>query len=117
MSRSPDRTCPRCPQGTARPFGDLRRPALYGAELKAAVRQLARECSVYREPLISRAVVQLVSTLVPFLVLLGLMLWCATRGYWAALLLAVPAAGLLVRLFIFQHDCGHGSFFRLPHRE
>jgi omega-6 fatty acid desaturase (delta-12 desaturase) len=27
-------------------------------------------------------------------------------------LLAVPAAGFLVRLFIIQHDCGHGSFFR-----
>jgi omega-6 fatty acid desaturase (delta-12 desaturase) len=24
----------------------------------------------------------------------------------------IPAAGLLVRIFIFQHDCGHGSFFR-----
>ncbi|MCH8617365.1 fatty acid desaturase [Sphingomonas sp. SM33] len=32
--------------------------------------------------------------------------------YWLSLLLAVPAAGLLVRLFIIQHDCGHGSFFR-----
>jgi acyl-lipid omega-6 desaturase (Delta-12 desaturase) len=28
------------------------------------------------------------------------------------LLLAVPAAGFLVRLFMIQHDCGHGSFFR-----
>ncbi|MEI9901877.1 MAG: fatty acid desaturase [Hyphomicrobium sp.] len=28
------------------------------------------------------------------------------------LLLALPAAGLLVRLFVVQHDCGHGSFFR-----
>jgi len=33
-------------------------------------------------------------------------------GYWATLLLAVPAAGLLVRMFMIQHDCGHGSFFR-----
>ena len=96
------------PAASAPVFGD---PALDGAELKAAVRQLARECSVYREPLISRAVVQLVSTLLPFLLLCGLMLWCAAQGYWLALLLAVPAAGLLVRLFIFQHDCGHGSFF------
>jgi omega-6 fatty acid desaturase (delta-12 desaturase) len=24
----------------------------------------------------------------------------------------VPAAGFLVRLFLIQHDCGHGSFFR-----
>ena len=25
--------------------------------------------------------------------------------------MAVPAAGFLVRLFVIQHDCGHGSFF------
>ena len=34
------------------------------------------------------------------------------NAYWATLLLTLPAAGLLVRLFIFQHDCGHGSFFK-----
>jgi omega-6 fatty acid desaturase (delta-12 desaturase) len=33
-------------------------------------------------------------------------------GYLIGLLLAVPAAGFLVRLFMIQHDCGHGSFFR-----
>jgi omega-6 fatty acid desaturase (delta-12 desaturase) len=31
--------------------------------------------------------------------------------YAIVLLLALPVAGLYVRLFIFQHDCGHGSFF------
>ena len=30
---------------------------------------------------------------------------------WASLLIAVPAAGFLVRLFMIQHDCGHGAFF------
>ncbi len=29
-------------------------------------------------------------------------------GYWLVLLLAVPAAGFLVRLFMIQHDCSHG---------
>jgi len=33
-------------------------------------------------------------------------------SYWVTLLLAIPAALLMVRLFIIQHDCGHGSFFR-----
>ena len=33
-------------------------------------------------------------------------------GYWLALPLAIAAAGFLVRLFLIQHDCGHGSFFR-----
>jgi omega-6 fatty acid desaturase (delta-12 desaturase) len=33
-------------------------------------------------------------------------------GIWLALLLAVPTAGFLVRIFIIQHDCGHGSFMK-----
>jgi omega-6 fatty acid desaturase (delta-12 desaturase) len=33
-------------------------------------------------------------------------------GYWLTLVLAVPTAGLLIRMFLIQHDCGHGSFFR-----
>lgn len=32
-------------------------------------------------------------------------------NYGIVLLLAFPVAGLYVRLFILQHDCGHGSFF------
>jgi omega-6 fatty acid desaturase (delta-12 desaturase) len=31
---------------------------------------------------------------------------------WLALALAVPTGALLLRVFIVQHDCGHGSFFR-----
>lgn len=31
-------------------------------------------------------------------------------GYWLTLLLALPTAGFLVRIFIFFHDCGHNSF-------
>jgi len=33
-------------------------------------------------------------------------------SYWLTLALALPTAGFLVRLFMIQHDCGHGSFFR-----
>jgi len=40
------------------------------------------------------------------------MLLVVEEAYWMALLLAVPAAGLTVRLFIIQHDCGHRSFFK-----
>ncbi len=32
--------------------------------------------------------------------------------YALTLLLAVPTAGFLIRLFMIQHDCGHGSFFK-----
>jgi len=30
---------------------------------------------------------------------------------WLTLALALPTGALLVRVFIIQHDCGHGSFF------
>ncbi len=32
-------------------------------------------------------------------------------SWWLTLLLAVPTAGFLLRVFIIQHDCGHHSFF------
>ena len=33
-------------------------------------------------------------------------------SWWLTVLMAVLAAGLLIRVFIIFHDCGHGSFFR-----
>lgn len=40
------------------------------------------------------------------------MLWSLGIHYGVTLALAVPTSGLLMRLFMIQHDCGHGSFFR-----
>ena len=69
----------------------------------------------YREPSCARSTIELVITAVP-LVILWILMWAALdTGYWIGLLLAVPAAGFLVRLFMIQHDCGHGSFFRRRH--
>lgn len=59
-----------------------------------------------------RSIIQLVTTATPFLALLTVMAWASHDLYWLTLLLAIPTAGLLVRLFIIQHDCGHSSFFR-----
>jgi len=65
----------------------------------------------YRTPSPARAVIELVITAGPFL-LLWFAMWASLNlGYWLSLLLAVPAAGFLVRLFMIQHDCGHGAFF------
>ncbi|MYH49430.1 MAG: fatty acid desaturase, partial [Gammaproteobacteria bacterium] len=54
----------------------------------------------------------LLSSAIPFV-----MLWYATLrslevSYWLTVLLAMPTAGFMMRLFMIQHDCGHGSFFR-----
>ena len=66
----------------------------------------------YAQPDVRRSVAQLLVT-GSALALLWLGMWVSLgHGYWITLLLAVPAAGFLVRLFIIQHDCGHGSLFR-----
>ena len=66
----------------------------------------------YREPSLGRSLAELFVTVVPFVALWLAMLLSLRYSYWLCLLLAVPAAGFLVRLFMIQHDCGHGSFFR-----
>jgi omega-6 fatty acid desaturase (delta-12 desaturase) len=58
-----------------------------------------------------RAVLQLLNTGLPFLLLMATLIHCARTYPWLTLPLAVPTVFLLVRLFIIQHDCGHGSFF------
>jgi acyl-lipid omega-6 desaturase (Delta-12 desaturase) len=74
---------------------------------------LRKLCAQFAAPHVGRAVWQLINTLVPFAALWALMAWSVVGewGYGWTLLLAVPAAGLYVRTFIIQHDCGHGSFF------
>ena len=85
-------------------------PALPAAgAARLAISSLAR----YREPRHSRSIFEIAVTLVPFVALWALA-WAAVHfGYWElSFLPGVPAAAFLVRLFMIQHDCGHGSFFR-----
>jgi omega-6 fatty acid desaturase (delta-12 desaturase) len=67
----------------------------------------------YREPSHWRSIVEIGISVGP-LVALWVLMWLSYRYgfWWLTLLLAVPAAGFLVRLFMIQHDCGHGAFFR-----
>jgi omega-6 fatty acid desaturase (delta-12 desaturase) len=65
----------------------------------------------YLKPSARRALFQLLTTALPFLAVMTLMMVALTYGILAGMLLLPVGAGLLVRLFIFQHDCGHGSFF------
>ena len=66
----------------------------------------------YWGPDTRRSVTQLFTAAVPFFLLWYAMLRALEVGYWLTLLLAVPTAGFMMRLFMIQHDCGHGSFFR-----
>lgn len=75
--------------------------------------QRARLLARYREPSHSRSIFEIAVTFVPFAGLWALA-WASIHfGYWwLVFLLWIPAAGFLLRLFMIQHDCGHGAFFR-----
>ena len=55
---------------------------------------------------------QLINSLISFLVLWYLAYRSMEVGYWLTLLLIIPTAGFMTRLFIIFHDCCHGSFFK-----
>lgn len=75
-------------------------------------RSLARMLARYREPNQWRSAIEIAVTILPFIFLWTIIWFLLDLGYWFCLLLAVPAAGFLVRLFMIQHDCGHGTLFR-----
>lgn len=68
--------------------------------------------SKYQTSNIWQSVGQAANTFIPFILLWYLMYLSLTYSYWLTLALALPTGGLLVRIFIIQHDCGHGSFFK-----
>ena len=65
----------------------------------------------YKTPNNYKAVRELLITVVPFAILWAIMYQTMNISYLLTAILALPAAGFLVRVFIIQHDCGHGSFF------
>jgi omega-6 fatty acid desaturase (delta-12 desaturase) len=82
------------------------------AGVTRSAREWASLLNRYREPSAKRSTAELAITATAFILVWGLMWATLPLGYVLTLLLALPAAGLLVRLFVVQHDCGHGSFFR-----
>ncbi|HUF69037.1 MAG TPA: fatty acid desaturase [Longimicrobiales bacterium] len=58
-----------------------------------------------------RSVIQLSVTVLCFFGLWAAMYLSLRVHYGLTLLLAFPTGGFLMRLFMIQHDCGHGSYF------
>jgi omega-6 fatty acid desaturase (delta-12 desaturase) len=74
------------------------------------------ELKRFERPDFRKAVMQIANTLLPYIGLLGLMYLAISWNvhYGITIILAVPASLFLVRLFIFFHDCAHGSYLASP---
>ncbi|MEX0690692.1 MAG: fatty acid desaturase [Gemmatimonadales bacterium] len=65
----------------------------------------------YRTPAYRDAFTQLGSTAIGFAASWAAAYWALGVSYWLTLAFAVFGAGFTLRLFMIQHDCGHGAFF------
>jgi omega-6 fatty acid desaturase (delta-12 desaturase) len=75
--------------------------------------QLMKELGPYRRADHKKAIWQMVNTFIPYAALWFIMAFMLNRGlpFWTVLPLTLLAGLFMVRIFIFFHDCCHGSFF------
>ncbi len=64
----------------------------------------------FEGPRLARSILDVATSVVPYLALTVLMYRALDTSYLLTLALAIPAAGFLVRTYIVFHDCTHGSF-------
>ncbi len=77
-----------------------------------AARDWMKILSKYREPIKSRSIFEIAVTVIPFMLLWAASCWALQVSFWLSLPISIIAAGFLVRIFLIQHDCGHGAFFK-----
>ncbi len=75
-------------------------------------RNWIKKLAPYQTPNLARSIFEIVITAGLFVACWVLMWLSLGVHYWLFFALMLPAAGLLVRLFVIQHDCGHGAFFK-----
>jgi len=76
-----------------------------------AASEWTRRLSAYRSPILARSLFELAVTALPFAALFALAWAALSVSPWIAVALSLANAAFVVRLFMIQHDCGHGSFF------
>ncbi len=80
-------------------------------DTKRPAREWIKVLQSYRKPSAGRSWFELGITLGPFVALWAMAWWAMSISYWLTLGISIINAAFLLRLFIIQHDCGHGSFF------
>jgi omega-6 fatty acid desaturase (delta-12 desaturase) len=81
-------------------------------EMTAKNKGLFMQVKEFSTPSMLKSIKQLGLTAAVFVGLWVLMWFSLSWSYWITLALAVPTGGFMIRLFIIQHDCGHGSYFK-----
>jgi len=64
----------------------------------------------YERPHLGRSLLDVATSVVPYVALSALMYLALDVSYLLTLALVVPAAGFLLRTYMVFHDCAHGSF-------
>ncbi|WP_409304964.1 fatty acid desaturase [Peribacillus sp. SCS-155] len=75
-------------------------------------KNLRKQVAPFEKSNMKASIWQLINTMVPFFVLWFLAYQSLSISYLLTLVIAVFAAGFLVRMFIIFHDCCHHSFFK-----
>lgn len=89
---------------------DTPRPTEPQPEIRDAT-DWVRILAHYRTSSPLRSSFELAITLGPFLLLWVLAWWSLSVSHWLTFGIALINAAFLLRLFVIQHDCGHGAFF------
>lgn len=74
--------------------------------------EILKHLAPYQNPEAWRSIFQATTSIGPLVLLLVAMHYFYSTSYLVTLLLAIPASVFVIRVFIVQHDCGHGSFFQ-----
>ena len=70
-----------------------------------------RRLAAYRTPIPSRSRFELAVTALPFAIIFALSWWSLAISPWLSFGLSLINTAFVIRLFVIQHDCGHGAFF------
>ena len=81
-------------------------------ESREALRRWSEILRPYGGADLRRSMIQLITSAAPFFLCWYASYRALSFSYWLSLVLAIPTAGFLLRLFVIQHDCGHGSFLK-----
>ena len=68
-------------------------------KLNATKQAWRKAVAPYQSSDLARSIWQLINTLIPYILLWGLMVWSLKVSYWLTLLLSIPTGGFMVRAF------------------